>query len=184
MIIGYARVSTADQTADLQHDALAQAGCERLYTETASGADSGRPELARMLEQLRPGDSVVVWKLDRLGRSLRHLLEIGADLSAKGVELRSLTEGIDTSTPGGKLIFSIFGALAEFERDLIRERTIAGMQAAKKRGTHVGRPLALTGSQEQTAKAALAAGQTPAEVARSLGVSRTTLYRRGLVGAA
>src|SRR5437588_4732371 len=140
MQIGYARISTGEQTLDLQRDALERAGCEKLFTDTASGAKTERPGLSKALEQLRSGDTLVVWRLDRLGRSLRHLIDTLLELDSHGVGFKSLTESIDTTTPGGKLIFHIFGALAEFERDLIRERTNAGMAAARARGRLGGRP--------------------------------------------
>jgi hypothetical protein len=139
-LLGYARVSTADQQAHLQVDALQRAGCYRVFTETASGARPDRPTLEQVLDQLRPGDTLVVWKLDRLGRSLRHLVDTVTGLAERGVGFRSLQEAIDTTTPGGKLVFHVFAALAEFERDLIRERTAAGLAAARARGRHVGRP--------------------------------------------
>src|SRR3954464_2160223 len=129
MLVGYARVSTQDQTLALQKDALEQAGCERLFTDTASGAKAERAGLEEALEYVRQGDTLVVWKLDRLGRSLRHLIETITRLHEHGVGFKSVTEQIDTTTSGGKLIFHIFGALAEFERDIIRERTSAGLYA-------------------------------------------------------
>ena len=135
MLIGYARVSTHDQTASLQLDALNAAGTENVFTETATGTNRERPELAACLRTLRPGDTLIVWKLDRLARSLQHLVEIISDLAKRGISFRSLTESIDTGNAGGKLIFHIFGALAEFEHALIRERTIAGLAASRARGT-------------------------------------------------
>jgi DNA invertase Pin-like site-specific DNA recombinase len=126
-LLGYARVSTTDQQPGLQVDALERAGCYRVFTETASGARADRPVLAQVLDQLRPGDTLIVWKLDRLGRSLRHLVDVVTGLADRGVGFRSLQESIDTTTPGGKLVFHVFAALAEFERDLIRERTTAGL---------------------------------------------------------
>jgi DNA invertase Pin-like site-specific DNA recombinase len=140
MQIGYARISTGDQTLALQDDALKKAGCERLYQDIASGAKSERPGLAKALDQLRAGDTLVVWRLDRLGRSLQHLLATITDLDARGVGFKSLTENIDTTTSGGRLVFHIFGSIAEFERDLIRERTNAGLTAARARGHKGGRP--------------------------------------------
>src|ERR1700674_49036 len=134
MQFGYARISTDDQTLALQEDALQKAGCERLCKDIASGAKAERPGLAKAMEQLRAGDTLVVWRLDRLGRSLQHLIETLTDLDTRGIGFKSLTEAIDTTTPGGKLIFHIFGALAEFERELIRERTNAGLAAARARG--------------------------------------------------
>ena len=139
-LIGYARVSTEDQDPALQLDALKAAGCVKIFTDKASGALDRRPRLDRLLDQLRPGDTVAVWRLDRLGRSLKHLIALIEDLEDRGVGFRSLTEGMDTTTPGGKLVFSIFGALAEFERALIRERTKAGLAAARARGRKGGRP--------------------------------------------
>src|SRR3954449_1582077 len=140
MDIGYARVSTGEQTLDLQLDALTKAGCGKIYQETASGAKAERPVLQDVLGYLRPGDTLVVWRLDRLGRSLKHLIETVSLLAERGIGLKSLTEQIDTGTSGGKLIFHIFGALAEFERNLIRERTNAGLIAARARGKKGGRP--------------------------------------------
>src|SRR2546423_1928763 len=140
MLIGYARVSTQDQTLDLQTDALKQAGCEKLFTDTTSGAKSERPGLQEAMNHLRAGDTLVVWRLDRLGRTLNHLIATITDLSDKGIGFKSLQENMDTTTSGGKLIFHIFGALAEFEREIIRERTNAGLQAARARGRLGGRP--------------------------------------------
>src|ERR687894_2186044 len=128
MLVGYARVSTLDQTPALQIDALTSSGCERIFPEKASGAQRDRPALHAALDYLRSGDTLVVWKLDRLARSMRQLIETVEDLQARGIELRSLTESIDTATPGGRLVFHLFGALAEFERAVIRERTSAGLQ--------------------------------------------------------
>ena len=140
MIIGYARVSTQDQTLNLQHDALYRAGCEKIYDDTASGAKVDRKGLQDALEHLRAGDVLVVWRLDRLGRTLKQLIELINDLNDKGIGFKSLQENIDTTTSGGKLIFHIFGALAEFEREVIKERTNAGLQAARARGRLGGRP--------------------------------------------
>src|ERR687894_1039466 len=144
MDIGYARVSTGEQTLDLQLDALQAAGCGKVYTETASGAKADRPVLDEVLSYLRGGDTLVVWRLDRLGRSLQHLIEVVAQLAVRGIGFKSLTEQIDTTTPGGKLVFHVFGALAEFERDLTRERTHAGLAAARARGRQGGRPSVMT----------------------------------------
>ncbi len=143
-LFGYARVSTADQNPDLQLDALRAAGCSRIFIDYASGAKTARPELARALDHLRAGDTLIVWKLDRLGRSLPHLVETVKALSDRDVGLRSLQDPIDTTTPGGRLVFHVFAAMAEFERDLIRERTNAGLAAARARGRVGGRPPALT----------------------------------------
>jgi len=176
--IGYARVSTLDQDEALQHDALTAAGCARIFTDKASGKLEHRPALDALLGQLRPGDTVVVWRLDRLGRSLRHLLETVADLEQRGVGFASLTEQIDTSTPGGKLVFHLFGALAEFEHALIRERTMAGLAAARARGRVGGRPTVWTVEKLVTARQMHAAGQHDvAAIARVLGVSRASVYR-------
>src|SRR5438876_573697 len=142
MLVGYARVSTQDQTLDLQQDALAKAGCERILTDTISGSIQERKGLEEALSFLRAGDSLVVWRLDRLGRSLKHLIETIAHLNARGIGLRTITESIDTTTSSGKLVFHVFGALAEFERDLVRERTQAGLLAARARGRLGGRPKA------------------------------------------
>src|SRR3954451_12060266 len=143
MKIGYARISTDDQNLDLQRDALKAAGCEKIIEDKASGAKAKRDGLERVREQLRPGDVLVVWRLDRLGRTLKHLIELMGDLERQGIGFQSTTEAIDTTTPGGKLVFHIFAALAEFERNLIRERTQAGLEAARARGRKGGRPKAL-----------------------------------------
>jgi DNA invertase Pin-like site-specific DNA recombinase len=142
MLIGYARVSTFEQTLDLQQDALTKAGCEQTFTDTISGSVAERPGLQNALLYLREGDTLVVWRLDRLGRSLKHLIDTITTLHERDIGFRSLTENIDTTTSSGKLIFHVFGALAEFERDLIRERTQAGLAAARARGRHGGRPRA------------------------------------------
>ena len=144
MKIGYARVSTSDQSHDLQIDALTKSGCEKIYTETASGAKTSRPELDALLGFIREGDTLVVWKLDRLGRSMSHLLQVVESLELKGVGFICLEQNINTTTPTGKLIFHIFGALAEFEKGLIQERTKAGLEAARSRGRMGGRPSKLT----------------------------------------
>jgi DNA invertase Pin-like site-specific DNA recombinase len=178
LLIGYARVSTVDQNLDLQTKALTEAGCERIFTERASGAQRDRPELQRVLEFARSGDVLVVWRLDRLARSLKQLIDTAEMLDRRGIHLKSLTESIDTSTPGGKLIFHIFGSLAEFERSLIRERTMAGLQAARAKGRIGGRPRKLTDADVRAAKALLADEDvTVAEVANRLRVSVPTLYR-------
>ncbi len=179
MQIGYARVSTGEQTLDLQRDALTAAGCDRICTDTASGARAERPGLTGALDHLRAGDTLVVWRLDRLGRSLRHLIETITALEQRGIGFKSLTESIDTTTPNGKLIFHIFGALAEFERELIRERTRAGLASARARGRKGGRRKALGDPQKLALAHALYANkQTPIEtICRTLKVSRSTLYR-------
>ena len=175
---GYARVSTGEQDARLQHDALKNAGCYRIFTDTASGSLESRPELNKLLDQLRPGDTLVVWRLDRLGRSIRHLIDQMADLQDRGVAFRSLQENIDTSSSGGKLIFHIFASLAEFERDLVRERTHAGLQAARARGKVGGRPRLLSGDKLRTAQKLYEQQEmTVAQIGEVLGVSRSTVYR-------
>lgn len=178
MLIGYARVSTADQNADLQHRALNAAGVERTFTDQGvSGSRASRPELDRCLDTLREGDILCVWRLDRLARSLRNLLDLVELLSQRGEHLRSLTESIDTSSASGRLVLSVFGALAEFERELIRERTSAGLEAAKARGARIGRPAAVTRDQLSQARTLVNAGHRVGDVARTLGVGRSTLYR-------
>src|SRR5574339_845871 len=185
MLVGYARVSTADQTLGLQKDALTSAGCERVFTDTASGSRADRPGLDEALEFLRPGDTLVVWRLDRLGRSLRHLIDTLTVLQARDIGFRSLQEQIDTTTSGGKLVFHVFGALAEFERGLIRERTQAGLLAARARGRLGGRPRALDLRRMQIAQA-LYRDKTNAivDICRTLRISRATLYRYITTGAA
>jgi DNA invertase Pin-like site-specific DNA recombinase len=168
--VGYARVSTGDQDLALQMDALKRADCERIFTDKASGAKVDRPGLAQALAYVRDGDALVVWKFDRLGRSLPHLIETVTALQVRSVGLRSLTENIDTTTPGGRLIFNVFGALASFERDLIRERTKAGLAAAAARGRQGGRKLT-------RAKGLLANGLTVREAAMRVKVGKTALYR-------
>ena len=176
--LGYARVSTLDQHPDLQLDALTAAGCYRVFVDTASGALDDRPELAKALDHLRPGDTLVVWKLDRLGRSLRHLLDTVGALAGRGVGFTSLREHLDTTTPGGKLVFHLFGALAEFERDLIRERTSAGLAAARARGRVGGRPPRMTPQKLAVARQLYESRQhTVAVIAKTVGVSRASIYR-------
>lgn len=177
-LLGYVRVSTTEQDASLQADALNAAGCARLFTDHASGALADRAELERLLDHARPGDSVVVWRLDRLGRSLRHLIDTVNELADRGVSFRSLTENIDTTTSGGKLVFHIFGALAEFERELIRERTHAGLAAARARGRAGGRPTVMTPEKIATAQQMFdSGGYTVAAIAEVVGVSRASIYR-------
>jgi len=181
MLIGYARVSTQDQTLDLQKDALSQAGCDRIFTDTASGTLLGRPGLDEALSFVRQGDTLTVWRLDRLGRSLKQLIETVSLLHQQGIGFRSLTESIDTTSSGGKLVFHVFGALAEFERDLIRERTRAGLLAARARGRTGGRPRSavFTDPKRWGMAQALYADKSNriADICRVLGVSRATLYR-------
>jgi DNA invertase Pin-like site-specific DNA recombinase len=178
--IGYARVSTKEQNLQLQLDALEKAGCTRrdIYADDGvSGKFASRPQLDACLEALQPGDTLNVWKLDRLGRSLQHLITVVNELKDRGVNFRSFTEGIDTSTPGGKLYFHMIGALAEFERDLIIERTMAGLQVARDRGYVGGNQPKLTGEQVRIMRQMLTSGFTISAVARNYGVSRTTIYR-------
>lgn len=177
MKIGYARISTADQNARMQRDALKAAGCEKIVTEQISGTSIKRPKLEKLLRSLKSGDILTVWRLDRLGRSLPHLIEVVRDLEEKGAGFQSLSEEINTTTAGGRLIFHLMGALAEFERSLIVERTQAGLRAARKRGVRVGRPRSLTPAQVKHAKKLIDSGERPAAVANSLGVNRSTLYR-------
>ena len=175
-LIGYARVSTAEQDSALQTDALHKAGCARVFEDTASGAKTDRPGLADALAYLRDGDVLVVWRLDRLGRSMPHLIETIGALEARGVGFRSLTEAIDTTTPGGRLIFHVFGALGQFERDLIRERTRAGLTAAAARGRRGGRKPVVTVDKLQRAREFIANGLNVREAAARLKVSKTALY--------
>ncbi len=178
MLIGYARVSTADQTLDLQRDALKTAGCEKIFTDTASGASAERKGLDEALSFARKGDTLVVWRLDRLGRSLKDLIERITDLQKQGIGFKSLTEQIDTTTSGGKLIFHLFGALAEFERDIIRERTQAGLRAARARGRLGGRPKALTPKKAAMAQKLYAdKSNSIDDICKTLNISRPTLYR-------
>src|SRR5215217_5902305 len=178
MLIGYARVSTHDQTLALQQDALTQAGCDRIFTDTASGAKAERQGLEEALSHVRRGDTLVVWKLDRLGRSLPHLIETITGLQERGIGFKSLTEQIDTTTSGGKLIFHVFAALAEFERDVIRERTNAGLAAARIRGKLGGRPPALPPEKIRLARALYADRNTSvADICKMLEISRHTLQR-------
>ena len=178
MKIGYARCSTDEQNLDLQIDALKAVGCEKIYQdEGVSGAQIEREGLDRLLAEIGDGDTLTVWKLDRLGRSLSFLIDFMDRCGQQGIGFHSLTDGIDTSTTGGKLVFHIMGALAEFERSLIVERTKAGMTAAKKRGKHVGRPRSLTDEQIQHAKKAVETGESVSGMASVLGVDRKTLSR-------
>lgn len=179
MLLGYARVSTEDQETHLQLDALKGAGCERIYQEKASGAKVDRPELLRMIENARQGDVIVIWKLDRLARSLLQLIETVNALHERGIQLRSLTENlIDTTTPSGKLTFGIFALMAEFERDMLRQRTRAGLDAARARGRVGGRPKSIDAAALKKARVMVASGKyTQGQVAADLGVSRHTLWR-------
>jgi len=175
-LVGYARVSTQDQNLDLQRDALAAAGCTRIFEDEDSGARADRPGLGQALDYTRDGDVLVVWKLDRFGRSLSHLIETVASLQKKGVGFRSITEAIDTTTSGGRLVFHLFGALGEFERDLIRERTRAGLAAAAARGRKGGRKPVATAERVERARAMIAKGLTVREAATRLRIGKTALY--------
>lgn len=181
MKIGYARVSTADQNLRMQVDALKAEGCKHIYEEKISGSKTERKELQRMLETVRDGDTIVIWKLDRLGRSLKHLVELVSQLMEKGVGLKSLNDPIDTSTSQGRLIFNIFASLAEFERDIIRERTMAGLKAARVRGRRGGRPKGLSkeGIRTSILAASLYKGKESSisEICDALKISRPTLYK-------
>jgi DNA invertase Pin-like site-specific DNA recombinase len=178
MKIGYARVSTVDQNLNLQMDALEKAGCEKIFTDTASGSLDSRRGLADAIEFCRAGDSLVVWKLDRLGRSLKHLIETVNQLQVKEVGFVSLQENVDTTTSGGKLVFHVFGALAEFERELVRERTRAGMQAARSRGKLGGRPKKLSKKQIKMAQGLMKdSSNNIKDICAALKISRATLYR-------
>lgn len=178
MKIGYGRVSTNDQNIDLQIDALKAAGCEKVFIEKASGANRDRPQLKAALEYLRDGDTLVVWKLDRLARSLSQLITTVNTLQSRNIGLLSITQALDTSTPGGKLVFHIFGAIDEFERELIRERSAAGRAAALARGKKGGRPAALSEADKAIARTLLANPEiTMKQIAKRLNISEPTLYR-------
>lgn len=178
MKIGYARVSTEDQCLDLQRDALKKAGCQKIFTEKRSGADCNRPALRAATRALKSGDSLVVWKLDRLGRSLQDLMSILGDLEARGIGFCSLSDCIDTTTPAGKLLFHITGAVAEFERALISERTKAGMAAASRKGRKPGRPRRLDDLQiHRVQTMAICDELPPAVIAKRMQVSKTTVWR-------
>jgi DNA invertase Pin-like site-specific DNA recombinase len=178
MLIGYARVSTEEQNLDLQGDALKQAGCEQIFTDRVSGTKDNRPGLTNALSHLRSGDTLVVWRLDRLGRSLTHLIATVTALQERGVGFKSLTESIDTTTSGGRLVFNIFASLAEFEREIIRERTNAGLKAARARGRNGGRPKKLSKKQIQVLQD-LAGDRKHSvkEICSLFGIGRTAFYR-------
>ncbi|BEO21335.1 DNA invertase (plasmid) [Serratia marcescens] len=177
MMIGYARVSTQDQHLDLQTEALTRAGCEKIYEDKISGVRVERPGLTRALEMLREGDTLVVWKLDRLGRSVKQLVDMVGELYKQGIQFKSLTDAIDTGTPAGRFFFHVMASLAEMERELIIERTRAGLDAAKQLGRKGGRKPKMTSSKIESAKKLLASGIPPRDVAKDLGVSIPTLYR-------
>ncbi len=178
MLIGYARVSTQDQDPELQVKALKKAGCEKIFVEKASGAKRDRPELQSAIDYARTGDTIVVWKLDRLARSLKQLIETVEGLEGRGIGFQSLTETIDTNSPGGRLVFTIFGGLAEFERSIIKERTRAGLEAARSRGRIGGRPRSVSDEDIAAAKAMLKDPEISVrQVAKRIGCSEATLYR-------
>ena len=177
MLIGYARVSSSDQSLDLQKDALIKIGCEKIYEDKISGTSKSRPGLDKTLEMLRAGDTLVVWKLDRLGRSVKNLISLISDLNSRNIHFKSITDSIDTSTTSGRFFFHIMASLSEMERELIAERTKAGLEAAKKLGRVGGRKRKMTDSKINSAKKLLASGVVPKDVAQNLGVSLATLYR-------
>ena len=177
MLIGYARVSTQDQNLDLQSEALTKAGCERIFNDKISGSRTERPELTKALEMLREGDTLVVWKLDRLGRSVKNLVDLVGELHQQGIQFKSLTDAIDTGTPSGRFFFHVMASLAVMERELTVERTRAGLEVARQLGRKGGRRRQMTESKIESAKKLLANGVPPRDVATNLGVSVPTLYR-------
>ncbi|MCX7144206.1 MAG: recombinase family protein [Proteobacteria bacterium] len=177
MLIGYARVSTTDQNLDLQVDALTKVGCEKIFEDKISGTRADRPGLARAMELLRKDDTLVVWKLDRLGRSVKNLVDLVADLQKQGIHFKSLTDSIDTGTPSGRFFFHVMASLSEMERELTAERTRAGLEVARQLGRKGGRKRQMTDSKIESAKKLLANGIPPRDVAANLGVSVPTLYR-------
>ena len=177
MLIGYARVSTQDQNLDLQCDALEKAGCKKLFEDKASGTRTDRPGFIKAMEILREGDTLVVWKLDRLGRSVKQLVDLISELHKKGIQFKSVTDAIDTGTTSGRIFFHVMASLAEMERELTVERTRAGLEAARRLGRKGGRKRQMTDSKIESAKKLLADGIPPRDVAQNLGVSIPTLYR-------
>jgi len=177
MLIGYARVSTQDQNLDLQIEALTKAGCKKVFNDKISGSRAERPGLTKALEMLREDDTLVVWKLDRLGRSVKNLVDLVGNLHKQGVQFKSLTDAIDTGTPSGRFFFHVMASLAEMERELTVERTRAGLEVARRLGRKGGRKRQMTDSKIESAKKLLANGVPPRDVAKSLGVSVPTLYR-------
>ena len=181
MKIGYARVSTKDQNLDLQIEALRNAGCEKIYQEKISGSTKNRPELDKMIEHFRKDDELFVWRLDRLGRSLKHIIDLVLNLSNKGIIIKGIIDGVDTSTINGRLFLNLMASLAEYERELIRERTNAGLQSARSRGRTGGRPKGFT--KEKIAKLLIMRSvykdisKTPEEIYKPLGLTRATFYR-------
>lgn len=177
MLIGYARVSTQDQNLELQREALRQAGCQKVFEDQVSGTRAERPGLTKAQEMLREGDMLVVWKLDRLGRSVKQLVDLAGELQQRGVQFKSLTDAIDTGTPSGRFFFHVMASLAEMERDLIVERTRAGLEVARQLGRKGGRKPKMTDSKIASARKLLDSGMPPRDVAQNLGVSVPTLYR-------
>ena len=177
MLIGYARVSTQDQNLELQCDALIKAGCKKIFDDKASGSRAERPGLTKALEMLREGDTLVVWKLDRLGRSVKNLIDLVSELHKQGVQFKSLTDAIDTGTTSGRFFFHVMASLAEMERELTVERTRAGLEVARQLGRKGGRKRQMTDSKIESAKKLLNNGVPPRDVAKNLGVSVPTLYR-------
>ena len=177
MLIGYARVSTQDQNLTLQREALINAGCEKVFEDKVSGTRADRPGLSKTLEMLREGDTLVVWKLDRLGRSVKQLVDMVSELNKQGIQFKSLTDSIDTGTTSGRFFFHVMASLAEMERELTIERTRAGLEVAKKLGRKGGRKPKMTDSKIESAKKLLSSGVPPKEVAKNLCVSVSTLYR-------
>jgi DNA invertase Pin-like site-specific DNA recombinase len=177
MLIGYARVSTQDQNLDFQREALSKAGCQRIFEDKMSGTRAERPGLAKALEMLREGDTLVVWKLDRLGRSVKQLVDLVGELHKKSIQFKSLTDSIDTGTASGRFFFHVMASLAEMERELTVERTRAGLEIARKLGRKGGRKRRMTESKIESAKKLLSNGVPPKDVAKNLGVSVPTLYR-------
>ena len=177
MLIGYARVSTQDQNLELQQEALSKTGCQRVFEDKVSGTRADRPGLTKAMEMLREGDTLVVWKLDRLGRSVKQLFDLVGELHKQGIQFKSLTDAIDTGTPSGRFFFHVMASLAEMERELIFERTRAGLDVARQLGRKGGRKPKMTNSKIESAKKLLASGTPPRDVAKNLGVSIPTLYR-------